>query len=156
MVGLVFSKLSRPQLRTKTVIFSQRAVITLRNKRLCLMFRIGDRRDDNFVLGTQVDQDIHCYFTYSTYFLQISAKLLRRKSSEEGEIYQEMKMLKISPDSTEEPCIFFVWPLEIVQTIDEESPLYDMSADDLAREKFELLVIMEGTIETSSMTFQAR
>ena len=55
MVGLVFSKLSRPQLRTKTVIFSQRAVITLRNRRLFLIFRIGDLRDDNFVLGTQVD-----------------------------------------------------------------------------------------------------
>jgi potassium inwardly-rectifying channel subfamily J len=67
-----------------------------------------------------------------------------------------MKMLKITPDSTEEPCLFFVWPLEIVHTIDEESPLYDMSSDDLAKEKFELLVIMEGTIETSSMTFQAR
>ena len=65
-------------------------------------------------------------------------------------------MLNISPDSTEEPCIFFVWPLEIVHIIDEESPLYDMSADDLANEKFEILVIMEGTIETSSMTFQAR
>ena len=54
MVGLVFSKLSRPQLRTKTVIFSQRAVITLRDRKLCLIFRIGDLRDDNFVLGTQV------------------------------------------------------------------------------------------------------
>ena len=31
-----------------------------------------------------------------------------------------------------------------------------MSADDLGKEKFELIVIMEGTIETSSMTFQAR
>ena len=76
--------------------------------------------------------------------------------TEEGEIYQEMKMLKISPDSANEPCIFFVWPLEIVHTIDEESPLYDMSAADLARERFEIVVIMEGTIETSSMTFQAR
>jgi len=139
MVGLVFSKLSRPQLRTKTVIFSQRAVITLRDRKLCLIFRIGDLRDDNFVLGTQ-----------------ISAKLMRRKVTEEGEIYQDMKMLKISPDSANEPCIFFVWPLEIVHTIDEESPLYDMSAADLARERFEIVVIMEGTIETSSMTFQAR
>ena len=65
-------------------------------------------------------------------------------------------MLNISPDTTSEPCLFFVWPLEIVHTIDRESPLYDMSAADLAKEKFELLIIMEGTIETSSMTFQAR
>ena len=54
MVGLVFSKLSRPQLRQKTVIFSNHAVITLRNKKLCLIWRIGDLRDDNFILGTQV------------------------------------------------------------------------------------------------------
>ena len=54
MVGLVFSKLSRPQLRQKTVIFSTQAVVTLRNRKLCLIFRIGDLRDDNFILGTQV------------------------------------------------------------------------------------------------------
>ena len=58
MVGLVFSKLSRPQLRQKTVIFSTQAVITLRNRKLCLIFRIGDLRDDNFILGTQVPLSI--------------------------------------------------------------------------------------------------
>ena len=65
-------------------------------------------------------------------------------------------MLNISPDTTSEPCLFFVWPLEIVHTLDKDSPLYEMSATDLSKEKFELLIIMEGTIETSSMTFQAR
>ena len=54
MVGLVFSKLSRPQQRTKTVIFSQNAVINIRNRKLCLIIRIGDLRDDNFILGTKV------------------------------------------------------------------------------------------------------
>jgi len=139
MVGLVFSKLSRPQLRQKTVIFSNHAVVTQRNKKLCLIFRIGDLRDDNFILGTQ-----------------ISAKILRRRTSAEGEVSQEMTSLTVSPDSSDESCIFFVWPLEIVHVIDKESPLYDVDATNLAKEKFELIVIMEGTIETSSMTFQAR
>ena len=67
-----------------------------------------------------------------------------------------MLNLKVNPDCNTESCIFFVWPLEIIHVIDKESPLYEMSSDDLAREKFELVVIMEGTIETSSMTFQAR
>ena len=67
-----------------------------------------------------------------------------------------MLNLKINPDCTKNPCIFFVWPLEIIHIIDEESPLYEMTPDDLAREKLELIVVMEGTIETSSMTFQAR
>jgi hypothetical protein len=54
MVGLVFARLSRPSNRSKTVIFSQNAVIYERNRKLCLVFRIGDLRDDNFILGTQV------------------------------------------------------------------------------------------------------
>ena len=64
--------------------------------------------------------------------------------------------LQVSPDSSGESCIFFVWPLEIVHVIDKDSPLYDMAAADITKEKFEIIVIMEGTIETSSMTFQAR
>jgi potassium inwardly-rectifying channel subfamily J len=139
MVGLVFSKLSRPGSRSKTVIFSQNAVVTLRNRRLCLIFRIGDLRDDNFILGTQ-----------------ISAKLVRRRITQEGELYEEMQPLKVDPDSTSEPCIFFVWPLEVVHIIDEDSPFFDLSAAELAKEKFEITVVMEGCIETTSMNFQAR
>ena len=54
MVGLVFSKLSRPRNRSKTVIFSTHAVIMKRDGKLCLVIRIGDLRDDNLILGTQV------------------------------------------------------------------------------------------------------
>merc|ERR1719342_1578373 len=139
MVGLVFSKLSRPRNRSKTIIFSHHAVINLRDRKLCLVIRIGDLRDDNFILGTQ-----------------LSAKLLRRRITMEGEILQEMNNIKITPETTNESCVFFVWPLDIVHIIDEESPFYDMSATDLARERFELLIVMEGTNETSNMTFQAR
>ena len=60
------------------------------------------------------------------------------------------------PDTTTESCIFFVWPLDIVHVINESSPFYNMTAEDLARERFELLIVMEGTNETSNMTFQAR
>ena len=69
MVGLVFSKLSRPRNRSKTIIFSNQAIVTMRNRRLCLIIRIGDLRDDNFILGTQ-----------------ISAKIVRRRISVEGEV----------------------------------------------------------------------
>ena len=80
-------------------------------------------------------------------------KILRRRVTEEGEIYHEMKTLRVELSNT---CIFFLWPLDIVHIIDEESPLYNMTQADLATEKFELLVVLEGTNETSNMTFQAR
>eukprot|EP00090_Calanus_glacialis_P030198 TRINITY_DN4864_c0_g1_i2.p1 TRINITY_DN4864_c0_g1~~TRINITY_DN4864_c0_g1_i2.p1 ORF type:complete len:453 (+),score=72.15 TRINITY_DN4864_c0_g1_i2:111-1469(+) len=139
MVGLVFSKLSRPQYRCKTIIFSNQAVITVRNKKLCLIIRVGDLRDDNFILGTQ-----------------ISAKLLRRRVSSEGEVYQEMHNLVINPETTSESCIFFVWPLDIVHIIDENSPFYEMSEADFVSEGFEIILVMEGMNETSNMIFQAR
>ena len=116
MVGLVFSKLSRPRNRSKTIIFSNHATITMRNRRLCLIIRIGDLRDDNFILGTQ-----------------ISAKLLRRRISVEGEVYQDMENISVSPETTNESCIFFVWPLDIVHVIDQTSPFYNLTADDLSR-----------------------
>ena len=116
MVGLVFSKLSRPRNRSKTIIFSNQATITMRNRRLCLIIRIGDLRDDNFILGTQ-----------------ISAKLLRRRISVEGEVYQDMENISVSPETTNESCIFFVWPLDIVHVIDHTSPFYNLTADDLSR-----------------------
>ena len=139
MVGLVFSKLSRPRNRSKTIIFSNQAIITMRNRRLCLIIRIGDLRDDNFILGTQ-----------------ISAKILRRRISVEGEVYQNMENMAVHPDTASESCIFFVWPLDIVHVIDSSSPFYNLTADDLARERFELIIVLEGTNETSNMTFQAR
>ena len=77
MVGLVFSKLSRPRNRSKTIIFSNQAIVTMRNRRLCLIIRIGDLRDDNFILGTQ-----------------ISAKIVRRRISVEGEVLTNQNAVK--------------------------------------------------------------
>ena len=67
-----------------------------------------------------------------------------------------MENLKVTPGTTDESCIFFVWPLDIVHVIDEDSPFYEMSAAQLTKERLELLLVMEGTNETSNMTFQAR
>lgn len=139
MVGLVFSKLSRPRNRSKTIIFSHHAVINLRDGKLCLVIRIGDLRDDNFILGTK-----------------ISAKLIRTRTTLEGEIFQEMQNIKVDPETTSESCIFFVWPIDVVHIIDEESPFFDLTPFDLARARFEILILMEGTNETSNMTFQSR
>lgn len=83
-------------------------------------------------------------------------KILRRRVSEEGELYHDMKMIRVEPDVSRESCVFFVWPLDIVHVIDQESPFYDMSQADFVKEKFELLVVLEGANETNNMNFQAR
>ena len=54
LIGLIFSKLSKPGNRSRTIIFSKQAVISLKNGRLCVSMRVGDLRNENFVLGTKV------------------------------------------------------------------------------------------------------
>lgn len=40
--------------------------------------------------------------------------------------------------------LMFIWPTIVVHKIDKESPLYNLSAQDMLRERFEI-VVMLGT-----------
>lgn len=48
-----------------------------------------------------------------------------------------------------EDRIFFIWPMTIVHKINESSPLYDVSASTLKSEDFEIVVLLEGVIEST-------
>ncbi|CAB1326716.1 unnamed protein product [Coregonus sp. 'balchen'] len=48
-VGCMFVKISQPNKRAETLVFSKNAVISLRDDRLCLMFRVGDLRSSHIV-----------------------------------------------------------------------------------------------------------
>ncbi|XP_072157772.1 ATP-sensitive inward rectifier potassium channel 12 isoform X2 [Bemisia tabaci] len=138
MVGIVFAKLSRPKKRTQTLLFSRNAVINQRDGRLCLMFRVGDMRKSHII-------EAH-----------IRAQLISKKITREGEIlpfYQQE--MKVGGDG-EEDRIFFIWPTTIVHRITEDSPLYHLSAADMINERFEIIVMLEGVIESTGMTTQAR
>ncbi|XP_067005936.1 G protein-activated inward rectifier potassium channel 4 isoform X2 [Anabrus simplex] len=138
MVGIVFAKLSRPKKRTQTLLFSRNAVICQRDGYYCLMFRVGDMRKSHIV-------EAH-----------VRAQLIRKKVTKEGEVlpyYQQE--LRVGGDG-EEDKIFFIWPTTIVHRIDMTSPLYPFSAAELCRERFEIVVILEGVIESTGMTTQAR
>ncbi|MGH0160585.1 UNVERIFIED_CONTAM: hypothetical protein FKN15_054664, partial [Acipenser sinensis] len=52
--------------------------------------------------------------------------------------------------------IFLVAPLIISHTIDKTSPLYDLSFNDLLDSNLEIIVILEGVVETTGITTQAR
>ena len=55
--------------RARTVVFSKKAVISERDGKLCLVFRVGDMRDDSFIVGAQ-----------------LSVKLIRRRCTAEGTV----------------------------------------------------------------------
>lgn len=63
--------------------------------------------------------------------------------------------LTIGSDGGEDRLVF-IWPTTIVHKIDRHSPLYALSAQDMLRERFEIVVMLEGVVESTGMTTQAR
>ncbi|XP_031773228.1 uncharacterized protein LOC100871820 isoform X2 [Apis florea] len=138
MVGIVFAKMSRPKQRTQTLLFSRNAVICQRDGELCLMFRVGDMRKSH-IIGAA-----------------IRAQLIRSRTTKEGEVLsQNQQELAVGTDG-QNGNLFFIWPTTIVHKINEDSPFYNMSAEDMLTERFEIVAILEGTIESTGQTTQAR
>ncbi|XP_035740701.1 uncharacterized protein LOC118449795 isoform X1 [Vespa mandarinia] len=138
MVGIVFAKMSRPKQRTQTLLFSKNAVICQRDGELCLMFRVGDMRKSH-IIGAAV-----------------RAQMIRSRTTKEGEILsQNQHELAVGTDG-QNGNLFFIWPTTIVHKINAESPFYNLSAEDMLTERFEVVVILEGTIESTGQTTQAR
>ena len=49
--------------------------------------------------------------------------------------------------------MFLVWPLTIEHYIDQNSPFWNISAEELKKERFELAVILEGIVERFQESF---
>nr|XP_023670324.1 inward rectifier potassium channel 4-like [Paramormyrops kingsleyae]XP_023670325.1 inward rectifier potassium channel 4-like [Paramormyrops kingsleyae] len=138
MIGTIMAKMVRPKKRAQTLLFSHNAVVALRDGKLCLMWRLGNLRKSHIV-------EAH-----------VRAQLIRPYVTAEGEyIPLEQTDINVGYDEGLDR-LFLVAPLVIVHEIDEQSPLYNMSRADLEKEDFEIVVILEGMVEATAMTTQAR
>ncbi|KAM8927433.1 G protein-activated inward rectifier potassium channel 4 [Pelodytes ibericus] len=138
MVGCMFVKISQPKKRAETLMFSNNSVISLRDGKLCLMFRVGDLRSSHIVEAS------------------IRAKLIKSKQTKEGEfIPLNQTDINVGFD-TGDDRLFLVSPLIISHEINEKSPFWEMSRSQLEVEDFEIVVILEGMVEATGMTCQAR
>lgn len=52
--------------------------------------------------------------------------------------------------------MLILWPMTITHKIKEDSPFYNMSARDMLNEKFEVVVLLDGTIESTGQSTHAR
>ncbi|XP_042287420.1 G protein-activated inward rectifier potassium channel 3-like [Thunnus maccoyii] len=138
MVGCMFVKISRPQQRAQTLIFSKHCVICERDEKLCMLFRIGDLRESHMVDA------------------KIRAKLIKSRQTKEGEfIPLEQSEINLGYD-TGGDRLLLVEPQTITHVINESSPFWEVGLERLKRESFEIIVILEGIVEASGMTCQAR
>uniref|UniRef100_A0A8D2ZVM4 ATP-sensitive inward rectifier potassium channel 14 n=1 Tax=Scophthalmus maximus TaxID=52904 RepID=A0A8D2ZVM4_SCOMX len=138
MIGIIMAKMARPKKRNQTLMFSKNAVISLRDGKLCLMWRVGNLRKSHIV-------EAH-----------VRAQLIRSYVTAEGEfIPLEQMDLNVGYDEGTDR-LFLVSPLVIVHEIDKDSPLYTLSRADLETDDFEIIVILEGMVEATAMTTQFR
>lgn len=87
---------------------------------------------------------------------QIRCKLLKSRQTPEGE-FLPLDQLELDVGfSTGADQLFLVSPLTICHVIDAKSPFYDLSQRSMQSEQFEIVVILEGIVETTGMTCQAR
>lgn len=138
MIGAIMAKMARPKKRAETLLFSHHAVVAMRDGKLCLMWRVGNLRKSHIV-------EAH-----------VRAQLIKSRITEEGE-YIPLDQIDIDVGFDKGlDRIFLVSPLTILHEINEESPLFGISRQDLENDDFEIVVILEGMVEATAMTTQAR
>nr|XP_040032143.1 G protein-activated inward rectifier potassium channel 1-like [Gasterosteus aculeatus aculeatus] len=138
LIGCMFIKMSQPKKRAETLMFSQDAVISQRDGKLCLMFRVGNLRNSHMVSA------------------QIRCKLIKSRQTPEGEFLPLDQCELDVGFGTGADQLFLVSPLTICHEINAKSPFFDLSQRSLMNEEFEIVVILEGIVETTGMTCQAR
>ncbi|KAM6984808.1 ATP-sensitive inward rectifier potassium channel 8 [Aplochiton taeniatus] len=138
MLGCIFMKTAQSNRRAETLIFSRHAVIAVRNNRLCFMIRIGDLRK-SMIIGAAV-----------------RLQVVRKTTTPEGEVIPIHQIDVQTESAGASNSLFLLAPLIICHTIDKNSPMYDLSAMELQCNDLEVIVILEGVVETTGITTQAR
>ncbi|XP_062846230.1 ATP-sensitive inward rectifier potassium channel 1-like [Trichomycterus rosablanca] len=138
MCGLILAKLSLPKKRAKTVTFSDTAVISLKNEKLCLQIRVANLRKTLLIRS-------HIY-----------GKFVRTSIPPDGEpVILDQVNVEFQVDAGKDN-LFFVSPLTLYHVIDSSSPFSEMAADTLQKQDFELVVFLDGMAESTSSSCQVR
>ncbi len=127
LTGLVFARFARP---TAALLFSDVAVVAPYQGRTGFMFRITNAR--------------------SNQLMELEAKVLFTCLDEKGgRSYSQLKLERTK-------VVFFPLSWTIVHPIGEDSPLWEMTLQDLEDRDAEFLILMSGIDETFAQTVHAR
>jgi inward rectifier potassium channel len=131
LTGLLFARFSRP---TARVLFSDVAVVTTFNGSRVLMLRVANERN-NLILEASV-----------------RVTMIRRERTLEGETFYRVYELKLDRDRSSA----FAMSWTIMHKIDDSSPLFGRTTEDLIVEDMVLHVMISGQDETLNDTVHAR
>ncbi|KAK6486122.1 ATP-sensitive inward rectifier potassium channel 15-like isoform X1, partial [Huso huso] len=138
ITGTFLAKLARPKKRAETIMFSHNAVITKHDGKLCLIIRVANMRKSLL---------IQC---------QLTGKMLHTHVTKEGEkILLNQTSIRFQVDSASDSP-FLILPMTFYHVINDASPLKDLTAANLRGKEFEIVVILNATVESTSGTCQSR
>lgn len=121
-------------------MFSESAVICVRDGSYNFIFRVGDLRRVH-IIGTS-----------------IRALLVRSRETSEGELIPlcQHPLDLVTESSITDSFVFCVWPVTVAHRITASSPLWTLSAEAILSDRFEVIVILEGTVQTSGSLIQIK
>jgi Inward rectifier potassium channel C-terminal domain len=133
VLGVIYARFERPQFRQHTVRFSDKACISTRNGVPYLMIRVGNLRKSQLI-------ETH-----------VTLVLVHMLETEEGERTLHLERLKLGHSEK----VYLVMPAILLHPLDEQSPLHNMSMDELERLDPEIIAVLEGIEASTSDTIQA-
>ena len=129
--GLIFSRFSRP---TSRVLFSNVAVIGPYDGKPYMMFRLANERGNRIVDAS------------------MTMVMLRNEVTSEGHVMRRFHDMKLARSAA--PLLQLTWTVQ--HPIDNDSPLKNMSLQDLKDCEAEIIASLTGLDETLSQTIHAR
>jgi len=130
ITGVVFARFARP---TARVHFSKIAVIAPYQNITGLMFRLVNARSNQLI--------------------EVEAKVMfARFVNENGKMVRRFDLLELERQNV----AFFPLAWTVVHPIDENSPLYNMTAEDFKNSDAEILVLLTATDETFAAVVHTR
>ena len=131
VTGISFARFSRP---TAKVVFSEVVLITAHNRQPTLVLRVANQRN-NYILEATAQ-----------------AYIFLDEVTAEGEFVRRIHELKLMRHRT--PSLTLTWTIR--HTIDSDSPLYQLTAEDLERLHAQINISIGGVDETVAYSINAR
>jgi inward rectifier potassium channel len=131
VTGLIFARFSRPQAK---ILFGEHPVVRTIDGKQTLMLRAANMRMN---LIAQASAQLH---------------LIRQYASPEGFRIRRIEDMSLVRD--QHPIFMLSW--NVMHVIDESSPLFGVSQEDLEASEATLLLTIEGVDETTSQSMLAR
>ena len=131
MTGLIFARFSRPRAR---FVFAQKAIVTMHDRQPTLMIRVANARHNTLSNASA------------------TLWLIRAEQTAEGQDlrrYYPLELLR-----RENPVFVLTWT--IFHVIDQSSPLFGQSAEDLADMDAVLVLTVAGIDDNSANELRAR